>query len=105
MEATATAPSETIKHELQNRMGIFIGRRRDERVFQLIELKHSWPTACKRAGIVGLRFHDLRATAITRMLQTGVPAQVVMRISGHTQPTTFLRDARAGAEEIQDVAS
>jgi len=51
------------------------------------------------------RFHDLRHTAITRMIQCGLPAAEVMKISGHTQYSTFSRyvnvnqeSARRGAE-------
>lgn len=51
------------------------------------------------------RFHDLRHTAITRMIQSGLPAAEVMKISGHTQYSTFSRyvnvnqeAARRGAE-------
>jgi integrase len=39
--------------------------------------------AARRAGIGGLRFHDLRRSAITNMIDAGVPDLVVMAISGH----------------------
>lgn len=54
-------------------------------------IKKAWASACKEAGIEGLRFHDLRHTAITRMIQAGIPANIVAKISGHTQMTTFMR--------------
>jgi integrase len=54
-------------------------------------VKKSFASACRAAGIKGFRFHDCRHTAITRMLQSGVNAATVMKISGHTQWKTFLR--------------
>lgn len=72
----------------------------DDLVFGLKKFQTGFEAACRAAGIKGLRFHDLRATAITRMLQAGVSAQLVMRVSGHTQPTTFLRYTRASDAEI-----
>jgi integrase len=54
-------------------------------------VKRSFSSACQSAGIEGFRFHDCRHTAITRMLQSGMSAPEVMKISGHTQWKTFLR--------------
>ncbi len=54
-------------------------------------VKKSFMAACKAAGVNGFRFHDCRHTAITRMIQAGVPPMEVMKISGHTQMTTFTR--------------
>lgn len=71
-------------------------------VFGVTDYKKGFAAACKDAGIEGLRFHDLRATAITRMLQAGIPAQFVQRISGHTQVSTFQRYVRTGDQEIID---
>ncbi len=53
--------------------------------------KRGFASACRAASITGLRFHDLRHTAITRMIQAGVAPMEVMKISGHTQMTTFTR--------------
>ncbi len=54
-------------------------------------VKRSFASACRAASITGFRFHDLRHTAITRMIQAGVAPMEVMKISGHTQMTTFTR--------------
>ncbi|MBX7219641.1 MAG: tyrosine-type recombinase/integrase [Blastocatellia bacterium] len=65
--------------------------RQPGRVFDLDDCKHSFTTACRMAGITGMRFHDLRHTAITRMVAAGLPPAEVMKISGHHQWTTFMR--------------
>ena len=37
----------------------------------------------KRAGLLGLRFHDLRHHCITRLAEAGVADQTLMAIAGH----------------------
>ncbi|HZE72004.1 MAG TPA: tyrosine-type recombinase/integrase [Pyrinomonadaceae bacterium] len=49
------------------------------------------PVSLQEAGIEDFRFHDCRHTAITRMIQAGIPATETMKISGHTQFVTFAR--------------
>jgi integrase len=51
----------------------------------------AFDAVCRNAGIEGFRFHDCRHTAITRMIQAGMPPMEVMKISGHTQFQTFAR--------------
>ena len=63
----------------------------DALVFGMADVKKSFAAACKAAGIEGFRLHDARHTAITRMIRAGMPAGEVMKISGHTQMTTFAR--------------
>ncbi len=45
--------------------------------------RRAWRSLTKKAGLKGLRFHDLRHHAITEMLESGVPEQMVMEIAGH----------------------
>lgn len=56
-------------------------------------LKRSFEGACSRANINGLRFHDLRHTAATRMVEAGVNIVAVSRILGHASITTTMRYA------------
>lgn len=53
--------------------------------------KNAFASACKAAGIENFRFHDCRHTAITRMIAAGTPPMEIMKLSGHTQMTTFAR--------------
>lgn len=61
-------------------------------------IKNGWRSACRDAGIIGLHFHDLRHTAITRMVAEGLPFAEVMKTSGHSQITTFQRYVNPTAE-------
>jgi len=44
----------------------------------------SWGKACKEAGIVGLTFHDLRGTAVTRLALSGCSTAQIASITGHS---------------------
>jgi integrase len=45
----------------------------------------------KRAGLSRIRFHDLRHTAATLMIQRGVHIRVVADILGHSDPAITMR--------------
>jgi len=47
-------------------------------------VKTSWKTALKRAKVRHMRFHDLRHTFNTRMMEAGVLQEVRMAIMGHS---------------------
>ncbi|HVZ81874.1 MAG TPA: site-specific integrase, partial [bacterium] len=47
------------------------------------DVKTAFNAACARAGIKDFRFHDLRHCAVTNMRKAGVPAHVIMSVSGH----------------------
>ena len=55
------------------------------------DIKHSWSTICRAANIKNFRFHDLRHTAITRMVEKGIPLPVVQDIAGHSKIETTMR--------------
>lgn len=64
----------------------------DERVFGIQrDVKKGWHKACEEAKIEGLRFHDLRHTFATRLIQAGVPAEFVSKLLGHTNIETTSR--------------
>lgn len=68
-------------------------------------VKRSWASACKDAQIEGLRFHDLRATFITRMIAAGMSAEETSKISGHTQvQTLYAHYLRITSETIKRAA-
>jgi integrase len=63
----------------------------EDLVFPFIEVGRSFRKACKLAGIMGLRFHDLRHTCATRLIAAGMPIEEVAKILGHTQVNTTFR--------------
>lgn len=69
----------------------------------------SWRKACKKAGVEGLTFHDLRGTAVTRLAIAGCTVPEIAAISGHSlkQVTAILdahylsRDSQLGLSAIR----
>jgi integrase len=56
-------------------------------------LKGAFERACKKAGLTGLRFHDLRHTAATRMIEAGASIVAVSKILGHSDIKMTMRYA------------
>jgi integrase len=48
--------------------------------------KRSWTTACRIAGIEGLRFNDLRHGFATDLMVAGIAEHYAMRLAGHSNP-------------------
>jgi len=46
--------------------------------------------ALQRAGLKGVRFHDLRHTAVTLLLSSGADIMSLSRVMGHSKPSTTL---------------
>jgi integrase len=63
----------------------------NESVFNIKEMRNSWKTLCKAADIDGCRIHDLRHSAITNFVRSGMRTEIAMAISGHTELRTFRR--------------
>lgn len=57
-------------------------------------LKHAWE-GCRRLADVRCRFHDLRHTAVSMMLDAGAPEHAVRAIVGHVSPRMLERYAHA----------
>jgi integrase len=57
----------------------------DDRVFPITadELRYPWRKALKAAGITGFRFHDLRHSCASYLLQAGFPLGTVAEVLGH----------------------
>jgi integrase len=67
-------------------------------------VKKSFASARKAAGIPDVRFHDLRHTAATRLVQAHIPLSEVGRALGHTQPSTTYRYVNANVETARRIA-
>lgn len=92
--ARTVGMTQRVQDELEN-MWQKSPRRLDLSVFgyksENSTLKTAWASLCSFAEIDDFRFHDCRHTAITRMVEAGMPSAQIMKISGHTQMTTFQR--------------
>jgi integrase len=56
----------------------------------IASIKTTWRTACEKAGVVGLHFHDLRREFACRLLEWRAERHDVRDFLGHTNPTETL---------------
>ncbi len=65
------------------------------------DIKKSWHKVLNKANIENFRFHDLRHTVATRMVEKGIDLLVVKDILGHTMIETTMRYAHPVPERVQ----
>ncbi|HLL73587.1 MAG TPA: site-specific integrase [Pyrinomonadaceae bacterium] len=103
-----------VSRRLQNEIDRLLERklnRPDDLLFGVTTVKRSFAGACRDAGIEGLRFHDLRRTAATRLHRgvpesniQGMPIAEIARLLGHAQITTTFRYLAADDSTITHAA-
>ena len=57
----------------------------------LQEIKRFWTSVCAKAGISGVRIHDLRHTYASILASSGLSLPIIGRLLGHTQAQTTAR--------------
>ena len=67
---------------------------------RLMDLKRAWKTACEKAKVDGLLFHDMRRSANRNMRDAGLPQPMRMKIMGHK---TASMDRRYGIVDLTDI--
>lgn len=74
----------------------------DDRVFPVSagSLEQTWRRLCKRAGIVGLRLHDLRHEAVSRLFERGLNVIEVSAISGHRELRMLKRYSHLSPDDL-----
>lgn len=67
--------------------------------------KRTWRKACKNAGLEGLRFHDLRHTWASWLMQSGVPAYAIQALGGWASPKMVERYAHLSPDHLKQYAT
>jgi integrase len=77
-----------------------------------LDVKKSWKSLCRAAGISQLRLHDLRHHAASVLISRGASLPLVGAVLGHASPVTTSRYAhmmsdpvRAAVEDLGDVVT
>jgi len=65
------------------------------------EFRKSWKTACRKAGMPGLLFHDVRRSAVRNMGRDGVSQAVAMKITGQKTDSVYRRYRIVGEQNMQ----
>ena len=79
-------------------MALSLRRRGESQVFGVGDIKNAFKTAKRLAGIEGLRLHDLRHTAATRLADAGADAFTIAAILGHSSIQMSARYTHASDE-------
>jgi integrase len=68
---------------------------------QVASIKTAWRATCRRAGIAGLHFHDLRREFGSRLLESGADQHDVRDFLGHANITTTSRYLRSTPKRLE----
>ncbi|MEC4671981.1 MAG: tyrosine-type recombinase/integrase [Nitrospirota bacterium] len=71
----------------------------------LQRVKRGFRNACRRAGIEGFRFHDLRHCAATNLRRAGVDTVTAMKIIGHKSEKMYCRYNSVSEADLTKAAS
>jgi integrase len=69
------------------------------------DLKRPWKTLAKRAGLEGVRIHDLRHTHASYGAGVGLGLPIIGKLLGHTQASTTQRYAHLDADPLRNASN
>lgn len=83
-------------------MSGYVFRDENGEMIKADKLKKEFRKAVKKSGIAHFRFHDLRHTFATRLVQAGVDLYQVAKLLGHKDISTTQRYAHHYPESLRD---
>jgi integrase len=69
------------------------------------EVKRSFTSACRRAGIEAFRFHDLRHTFASQLVMKGVSLKAVQELLGHADIKMTMRYSHLSQAHLKDAVA
>lgn len=69
----------------------------------VVDIRKAWAKATRAAGCEGLRFHDLRACAVSNLIDAGVPQLDAMKISGHQTDSMIRRYRIVSPKQLRSI--
>jgi len=102
----STAATAVVRAALENPLRpketdlVFFGEPGRDGIRRPYEFRPGWHRLLKRLGIHGLRFHDLRHEAVSRLVEAGLGDQEVAAISGHKSMQMLRRYTHLRAEDL-----
>lgn len=96
-----SAPARQMLAELPQRDRYVFPNHRGE---PIRSVKTLWKTITRKAGIEGVRVHDLRHTHAAILASAGLGLPVIGALLGHTQPATTARYAHLSDDPLREAA-
>lgn len=71
---------------------------------QVKSLRKGWVGACRRAGVDGRVFHDMRRSFCRNAIRAGIDRDTVMKLSGHRSDAVFRRYNIQDERDLREAA-
>lgn len=69
-----------------------------------VHIRHTWIRLRKKAGLSHLRFHDLRHSTASMLIQSGASLYLVQQILGHASPVMTQRYSHVAMHTLHDAS-